>query len=237
MNGAAHHRECPLDKTTPTDSPPKPPLDTARGQRQRRGVVREVGETLLLAVLLYSVVRALVIPYQVEGASMDPNLQNGERLFVNRNAYFHLDLNHWLNWIPGVDRAGADIIYPFDGPERGDIVVFNPPVRGADKPYIKRIIGLPGETVTFRDGNVFINGQPLDEPYIDGAITRCDRGARCVLGPIPAGHVAVLGDNRGHSRDSRDFGVVPNDAIIGKAVFANWPAEDFGRLPSPDYDE
>ncbi|CAA9544224.1 MAG: Signal peptidase I [uncultured Thermomicrobiales bacterium] len=213
----------------PETAPPSHPL-------RRRGPVREVIDTLLLAAVLYAAVRALVVPYGVEGASMDPNLHNGERLFVNRNAYVSYDANWFRNLLPGDDREGADIVYPFDGPERGDIVVFDPPVPDPDKPYIKRVIGLPGETVTFRDGRVYIDGRVLDEDYIEGAITDCPRSEECVLGPIPEDHVVVLGDNRAHSRDSRDFGYVAVDQIIGKAVFANWPVEDFGRLPQPEYE-
>jgi len=195
--------------------------------------LRDIVETLLLAAILYVGVRSFVVPYQVEGASMTPNLHNQERLLVNRSAYAHFNANAFWNLLPGEDRTGADEVYPFDPPERGDIIVFNPPI-DSDKPYIKRIIGLPGDTVSFTAGNVFINGEGLDESYIDGAITDCE-GPHCDVGPIPDGSVYVLGDNRTNSSDSRRFGLVKMDRIIGKVFFANWPLEDIGPVSHADY--
>ncbi len=204
----------------PTPSTPRP----------RRRALREVVQTLLLAVGMYVAVQFFVLPYEVDGASMDPRLHNGDRLLVNRNAYVHFDANDLWNLIPGVEREGDAKIYPFHAPERGDVIVFNPP-QASDKPYIKRVIGLPGERVTFRNGYVFVDGEQLDESYIDGPMTRCSRGSEhCNLGPIPDGHVFVLGDNRKHSQDSRAFGLVAVDRIIGQAFFVNWPPDDLGPL-------
>lgn len=198
--------------------------------RPRRRALRDVVQTLLLAVGMYVAVQFFVLPYEVDGASMDPRLHNGDRLLVNRNAYVHFDANDLWNMIPGVEREGDARIYPFHAPERGDVIVFDPP-RTSDKPYIKRVVGLPGERVTFRGGNVFIDGEPLDESYIDGPITDCNRGAEnCNLGPIPDGYVFVLGDNRAHSQDSRSFGLVAVERIIGQAFFVNWPPADLGPL-------
>ena len=205
--------------------------DPAEPAPPRRRMTREIIESLLLALLIYALVIALIPPFQVEGASMSPNLQNGERLLVNRGIYFHFDLNRLWNLLPGEDRHSQHIVYPFDSPHRGDIIVFNPPV-ASDKPYIKRVIGLPGETVSFHGGYVYINGQRLDEPYIDGPITRCFGGEYCRVGPIPPGKVFVLGDNRTNSSDSRYFGLVSINSIIGKAWIANWPPKDIGRVPN-----
>jgi signal peptidase I len=198
-------------------------------------MTRQVVETLMLAFVIYLIATLVIQPYQVDGESMEPNLDGGERLFVNRTVYLHFDLNALLNLLPGDDREGTHIIYPFHAPERGDIVVFNPPTE-TDKPYIKRVIGLPGETVTFRDGYVYVDGRKLDEPYINGAITRCANGEHCEV-TVPDGYIYVLGDNRLGSSDSRRFGLVSLDSIIGKAWFANWPIDDIGLLPDYDYDE
>ena len=195
--------------------------------------VRDLIETLLLAAILYFGVRSFIAPYQVEGASMTPNLHNRERLLVNRSSYAHFDANALWNLLPGENRTGSDEVYPFDPPQRGDIIVFNPPV-DSDKPYIKRIIGLPGDTVSFIAGNVFINGEALDESYIDGPITDCE-GPNCDVGPIPDGSVYVLGDNRTNSSDSRRFGLVKMDRIIGKVFFANWPLDAIGPVSHADY--
>jgi signal peptidase I len=138
-----------------------------------------------------------------------------------------------LDIIPGVDRSGQDIVYPFHPPERGDIIVFNPPTV-SDKPYIKRVIGLPGETITIADGFVYVNGVKLDEPYIDGAITECNR-SKCDPVTVAEGSVFVLGDNRRNSSDSRIFGPIKVDSIIGKAWITYWPFSDFGLVPHFDY--
>jgi signal peptidase I len=213
-------------------APPAPPK---RPTAVRRGT-SEFARTVLLAALVFVGARMFVLPYEVEGKSMFPNLHSSERVLVNRSVYYHFDLNRVLNMVPGVDVSGERVIYPFHSPERGDIVVLNPPVEHASQPYIKRVIGLPGETITFRDGYVYIDGKRLDEPYIAGAITDCDVGDGCKSGKVPEGHVFVLGDNRGKSADSRSFGFVKIDDIIGKAWFANWPLDSIGFLPHYDYE-
>lgn len=210
--------------------PPEPIADASKSSTAR--AAREIIETLLLAVVIFVGVRMLVLNFRVDGASMVPNLHNREMLLVNRNAYLNFDMNDLLNIVPGVDRDGDWTFYPFDPPERGDIVVFEPPAVH-DKPYIKRVIGLPGETVSFENGDVYIDGVQLDEPYIDDHITDCPDG--CEQGMVPAGHVYVLGDNRDNSSDSRQFGFVDADDIIGKAWFTYWPFDDLGLVPHEDY--
>jgi signal peptidase I len=204
--------------------------------RKQRGFVSEIVRFAVLVAAIMLVARALISPFEVDGRSMSPNLHNHDRVFVSRARYFHVDLNRWLNVLPGVDRQGTDDWYPFDQPHRGDIVVLNPPT-ASDKPFIKRVIGLPGESVTFQNGSVFIDGVRLEESYIDGAITFCDRQRYCDVGPIPDGYVFVLGDNRGNSEDSRYFGLVPIDSLVGEAWFTNWPIDVAGRIPSANYPE
>lgn len=195
--------------------------------------VRDACPTLILAGFIYVLVQFLVPPYAVDGASMAPSLSDGERLLVNRSVYAHFDANRFLNLLPGVDRGGEEIVYPFHRPERGEIVVFQPPIGNGD-PYIKRVIGLPGDRIEFVDGGVVVNGLPLPETYIDGAVTDCGVGPWCGV-EVPAGMVYLLGDNRRNSSDSRTFGPVEMDAIVGKAWVANWPLEKFGVIPEADY--
>lgn len=204
-------------------------------KRKGLGAVREIVETLLLAFVIFVAVRAVVLNFKVDGTSMDPNLHHQEMLLVNRNIYFHFDLNGVLDALPFVERDGERIVYPFHPPERGDIVVFDPPTV-SEKPYIKRVIGLPGETITIRDGFVFVDGVQLNEPYIDGAITECNR-SRCDPVVVPDGSIYVLGDNRRNSSDSRIFGPIPVDNIIGKAWVTYWPVSDLGFVPHYDYPE
>lgn len=222
---------------TPVEPEPGDPAEQQPKASNVNGTVRairEIAETLLLAVVLYVAVRAVVMPYEVDGASMEPNLHNHERVLVNRLSYTTFDLNEILDWIPFVDREGEWIFHPFGEPERGDVVVLNPPV-DSDKPYIKRIIGLPGETVVIQDGHVYIDGVMLDEEYIDGPITNCTgRADNCEV-TVPEGYVYVLGDNRGNSSDSRSFGVVAIDEIQGKAFFTNWPLDAIGPISHGEY--
>jgi signal peptidase I len=203
-----------LDASGPIQSAP---ASNSRNQTLR--AVREVVETLLLAALIFFLVRLVVLNFRVDGQSMTPNLQNGQMLLVNRNAYQFVD---WQ----------GNTFYPFDPPERGDIVVFNPPTE-SDKPYIKRIIGLPGDEVTFSNGQVFVNGEMLDEDYIEDR-TRCQRNDFCDV-IVPEGSIFVLGDHRSNSSDSRVFGVVPIENVIGKAWLSYWPAGDIGFVPHEDY--
>ncbi len=193
-----------------------------RGTKQQATrAVREIVETLLLAALIFFLVRLVVLNFRVDGESMLPNLDNEQMLLVNRNAYQFLDI-------------GGTRYYPFDPPERGDVVVFDPPTN-SDKPYIKRIIGLPGDEVTFGEGHVFVNGVMLEEDYILDR-TRCGQRDHCDE-IVPKDNVFVLGDHRSNSSDSRVFGVVPVENIVGKAWLSYWPPDDIGFVPHESYAE
>jgi signal peptidase I len=219
-----------------TEDSGNPELSNKSNSSDHRGsVVREVIETALIAILIFVGVRSLILNFKVDGSSMVPSLVNGEMLLVNKNAYEEFDLYSLVDWLPGVEHASAKEFQPFSGPDRGDVVVFDPPVP-SDKPYIKRVIGLPGEMVEIKDGSVFINGQRLDEPYIDGATTDCSPRA-CDPIVVPEDHVFLLGDNRSNSSDSRYFGTVAIDEILGKALVTYWPIDHLGRVPASDYDE
>ena len=196
--------------------------------------VRELFETLLLAACIYLGVQLVVPPYAVDGASMDPTLTHGERLLVNRSVYAHFDTNALWRLLPWVESTGANVVYPFDQPSRGDIVVFDPPVP-SDQPYIKRVIGVAGDKLRFADGYVVVNNQRLREPYQMKAETYCAGAEHCDL-VVPAGTVYVLGDNRTNSADSRLFGPVRLEAIVGKAWLANWPLDRFGLVPAVSYE-
>lgn len=196
--------------------------------------VRELVETFVLAACIYFGVQLVVPPYAVDGASMDPTLTDGERLLVNRTAYAHFDANALWSLIPGIERANPNVVYPFDQPRRGDIVVFTPPV-ASDRPYIKRVIGLPGDTIRFANGYVFVNDERLHEPYQEAPETYCTGAEHCRV-QVPVNMVYVLGDNRTNSADSRFFGVVALDAIVGKAWLANWPLDQLGFIPAVSYE-
>jgi signal peptidase I len=227
--GAAEQPLVPPDDARLEAAPPA----TAQPANTAGRAAREIIETLLLAALIFFVVRLVVLNFRVDGESMTPNLQSEQMLLVNVNAYRHFDLNNLLNLIPGQDRAGAWEIWPFGMPERGDIVVFNP-TPDAEQPYIKRVIGLPGEHITFQDGAVYVNGQRLDEEYLQGARTSCRPDDVCDIVVSPE-HVFVLGDNRTNSTDSRSIGEVSLSNIVGKAWLSYWPLDLFGFVPHYDY--
>lgn len=187
----------PYDEPEPLDSPPRRGLF-----RELLQLVREVLETLLPAILIALLINVFVgQATRVEGQSMEPNLHTEQRLVVEK------------------------LSYRFHGPRRFDIVVIRVPSQG-DELLIKRVIGLPGETVEFRDGQVFIDGQPLDEPYVSES-TRMGRSGKVQVPPL---YVFVMGDNRSHSNDSRSFGPVPIANIVGRAWLSYWPPEDAGLV-------
>jgi signal peptidase I len=199
-----------------------------------RGVLKELLETAVFILLVFLIVRGIVQNFKIEGQSMQPNLQTGQYILVNKIVYFHFDMNAPLRLLPG--NWEPKIVYPFHLPRRGDVVVFEYP-RDFSKDYIKRVIGLPGETVEIRDGSVYINGTLLDEPYLQGTQTTCRPEDECSRGAVkvPPGAVFVLGDNRPNSSDSREWDTLPLDRIIGKAWVSYWPIEHWGVIPSPSY--
>ncbi|MGC4190319.1 MAG: signal peptidase I [Thermomicrobiales bacterium] len=221
--------------------PIQPSADAARpdetttppATKKRSSATREIIETLILALVIFVLVRAVVLNFKVDGHSMDNSFDNGEMLLVNRNAYFDLGTSKITGWLPFWD----DNDYLFGGPKRGDVIVFNPPIPNNDKPFIKRVIGLPGDTVEIRDGGVYVNGARLDEPYLDGKQSICDRNmSYCGPLTVPEGEIFVMGDNRTNSEDSRYFGPVPIKNVIGKAWVTYWPKDDIGVVPHYDYD-
>jgi signal peptidase I len=209
------------------------PLTGHAGSKPVRWWSRELLKIGLLALVMLLGVRTFLQPYAVEGSSMSPGLEDGERLFISRAVYLHLDTTRLLNLLPGVERSGSNVVFPFHAPERGDVVVFDAPTP-ADEPYIKRVVGLPGETVSIHDGAVFVDGVPLAEPYIEGLgplPTDCT-GQWCDV-TVPANSIYVLGDNRLplQSVDSRTFGPISYDRIIGQAIFSTWPLDTLGPIP------
>ena len=213
----------PESETTPVGPQTK-------GRARNSSWFGEIFRTLLFALIVLLMARLLILPYQVDGRSMAPSLEDSERVLVNRAVYMHLDLHSLLGWVPGLDGVSEGPYYPFHSPDPGDIVVLNPP-QYSDEPYIKRTIATAGDVVDIRDGAVFVNGVILDEPYLADTRTDCYSADYCEGYVVPAGSIYVMGDNRPDSFDSRSFGAVPLDNVIGQAWFSNWPAEKFGPIP------
>ncbi len=198
--------------------------------RRRKSFWREVLETVILTILIFFLVKALIQNFQIVGASMEPSFHTNQRVLVNKAAYFHFDANAWLRIVPGVKAEGTNVVWLAGGPHRGDVLVLEPP----DVPqedYIKRLIALPGETVQVKDGIVYINDKPLKEDYIKDK-------PYSPYGPavVPPNNFFVMGDNRNGSRDSRVFGFLPIDKVVGKAMFVYWPfGPQWGIVPEAKY--
>src|SRR5690554_1274830 len=136
-------------------------------EKKKSGAVREILETAILAILIFVLVRSVVLNFKVEGSSMLPTMNNGEMILVNRNAYREFNLGDLVDWIPGVPEQDWITFFDWGEPQRGDVVVFTPPEPGDQKPYIKRVIGLPGDHIQItEDLAVRVNGIEIDEPYI-----------------------------------------------------------------------
>ena len=191
---------------TPTHETAPPEWGAAVSPSLRTRILRFFGEliqTVAIAGVLFLAVNLLSARIRVEGISMEPSLHEGQFVVVNR------------------------IAYRWNEAERGDIIVFRFPLNPSRR-FIKRVIGLPGNTVTIRGGDVYIDGQILDEPYL-AATPRYD--GEWVIGPD---ELFVLGDNRNNSSDSQNWGPLPMEEIIGKAVLVYWPPSEAGLIPHYD---
>jgi signal peptidase I len=175
-------------------------------------------KTIAIAVILAFLLRTFIIePRYIPSGSMEPTLQIDDRIIVEK------------------------ISYLFHPPQRGEIVVFYPPkspvIEDSSKAYIKRVIGLPGDRIAIHDGQVFVNNQPLTEPYTaEPPDYYLPRQPLTEFITVPAHSYWVMGDNRNNSNDSHVWGFLPKDNIIGRAYFRFFPLGDrLGKLRTPKY--
>jgi signal peptidase I len=188
----------------------------------KKSVVREYFESIVIAVILALFVRTWVVQaFKIPTGSMENNLLIGDHLLVNKFVFGPTPL--------AIGRA----VLPVRAPRRGDIVVFKYPDE-PDRDFIKRIIGLPGETVELRNKKVYINGQPIDEPYVHflappssdyQEVTSYDVRERYGPVTVPPNQYFVMGDNRDNSQDSRYWGFLPRSYIKGRAALIYWSYE------------
>ena len=170
-------------------------------------------ETIVVALSVFVVVYLfLVQPHEVKGSSMEPNFHDSEYILTDK------------------------ISYRFVEPKRGDVIIFKAP-RNPDVDYIKRVIGLPGDKVKVEAGYVYVNGKKLNEYYLKDN-TLLFAGSFMQEGveiTVPDGQYFVMGDNRPHSSDSREFGTIEQKSIIGRAVVRYWPIPEIGVIPAIKY--
>jgi len=171
-------------------------------------------QVVVFASAIFAFVYLLVLqPHKIDGLSMSPNFPDREYLLTDK------------------------VTYRFNEPKRGDVVVFKAPTSPDEKEFIKRIIGLPGDAVSLRDGQFYINDVLLEEEYIASNIFTSggrflEEGSRVV---VPADNFFVVGDNRPHSSDSRAWGFIEKEAITGRAWVVYWPVENVGTVKPPVY--
>ena len=189
---------------TSTDAP-KIAADTT-SSNSNWAMIRELLETIVLSLIIFLLIRQVVQNYRIENHSMEPNFYEGQFVLVNKLAF----------------RLGQ--------PQRGDVLVFHNP-ENSNEDFIKRIIGLPGDVVEVRDQTVFINGQALLEQFPHEAIPP---GLYTAPITVPENNLFVMGDNRPNSRDSRSFGPINQDLVVGKAWLRIWPLNKFGIVEHED---
>lgn len=166
--------------------------------------IRQALVTIIVVLLMFGLMRATLQSYEVNLSSMESNFHDGQRLLVEK------------------------VTYRFHSPSRGDVIVFDPPIPTTD-PYIKRIIGLPGETVEIKEGNIYIDGELLEETSDFGSQIPYSYSYSVT---VPSEQYFVLGDNRDHSSDSRSWGTVAREDIRGRVWIRYWPLGEWGLSPS-----
>jgi signal peptidase I len=196
----------------PAQLPLPPPAAPTPKRTRSRDTIIEVATTVVLAVVLYVVIQTFVVQtYRVEQHSMEPTLVGDQHLLIDK------------------------LTPRFDDYSRGDIIVFHAPGTPSDStPYIKRVIGVGGDHLALKDGAVYVNGAKLEEPYTspDGPTRPLTKQTTW---DVPVGSLFVMGDHRTQSEDSREFGIVPLESVIGRAWLRFWPANTLTILHTPTY--
>ena len=196
-------------------------------------LIKELTETLLLAGIIFIALNLSVQNFRVEGPSMEPTLETSQYILVNKVVYFTLD-GKLIDNLPFVSRRDTETVYLFHPPRRGEIVVFHPPedsnlddsfLGDTKTDWVKRVIGLPGDTLEGKKGQIYVNGESLNEPWIQNA-----QIANFPSTVVPNASYFLIGDNRYASTDSRIIGPIPKDDIVGKAWLSFWPISMFSIL-------
>ncbi|MEO7912640.1 MAG: signal peptidase I [Roseiflexaceae bacterium] len=194
-----------------------------RQQPRARSAIADLAKTAIQALLLFIILSTLIGRFEIHQISMEPNFHEGQRVLVSK-----LDSIWSSLFVRTAHAADSGRNSPF-ALQHGQVVVFfKTPARDQDA-LIKRVIGLPGDTVELRDGAVLLNGVLLDEPYVNGAQTFC--GNYCQPFTLGPDEYFLMGDNRANSLDSRSFGSIPASQLVGRVVLRYWPLEQVEVYP------
>jgi signal peptidase I len=189
-----------------------------------RSAIREVIETIVLAVFIVAVLQLSVQNFRVSGPSMAPVLANEDRVLVSKVVFTEIEASRLARFVPGWDVDDNDVWHPFGAPKRGDVLVFKWPLHQSQN-FVKRVIGMPGDEIRIDDGQVLVNNVPQDESYVTHP------SDETLLAHVVAeDSYYVMGDNRARSDDSRHWGDVHKELIIGKVWAAYWPLD---RVSTP----
>ena len=181
-------------------------------------------EAVLLALVVFLFIQTSVQNFRVEGSSMHPTLEGGQYLLVNKLVYLKIDQDRLSRIVPFWNVERHEQHFAVHPPKQGDVIVFRFP-RDPSRDFVKRVIGLPGDVVAMEDGFVRVNGKTLEEPYLTVRDTSD-------LDTVELGEKEyfVLGDNRRGSNDSRNWGPVPEENILGKVWLVYWPLSNWDLL-------
>jgi len=180
--------------------------------------IREISETAITAVLIFVVLQISTQSFRVDGRSMEPTMADGQHVLVNKFVYASAAdglFGDILHTIKGDDGGRS---YLFHAPQRDDVIVFTPPTGPNADFLVKRVIGIPGDEIDIRGGQVWVNGEPRDENF---PLTKVNGGTYPLS--VEADMLFVLGDNRGRSNDSRTWGQLPAENVVGRVWFGYWP--------------
>ena len=190
-----------------------------------REFIRELLETVLLSIAVFLALHFSVQNFRVEGSSMDPTLTEGQYIVANKIIYSRVTTDSLARFIPFIQPSGeGDSLYAFHPPSYGEILIFNFPT-DRSRDLVKRVIGLPGDTIEIQSGQVIRNGEMLDEPYV---VNRDRRNVDPLV--VPENYYYVLGDNRRASSDSRDWGFLADEHVVGRGWVSYWPTDKIGVL-------
>ena len=190
-----------------------------------REFIRELIETVLLSLAVFLALHLSIQNFRVEGSSMVPTLTEDQYIIANKIIYSSISVDTVAAFLPFIQPSGeGDSLYTFHPPRHGEIIIFNSP-SDQSRDLVKRVIGIPGDRIEIQAGQVIRNGEPIEEPYVVNKDRRTYDPVE-----VPENSYYVLGDNRRSSSDSRDWGFLSDEHVVGRGWVSYWPADRIGVL-------